>query len=189
MLVVAAKSTINAELKEQEKTISGVDASNQLPHLKPAMQAVLAVPLAATGLLAEISRWSISRPSRLRPVSQGQPASALQRKLPRALLKQLSRLPRQFRRNPEHVLQMLRPVARGPFNPLAVAAPEQRSQLLQFVFEKVGRAGAGGVRRCARGGGCCGRCRRGTPGHNSFSHVLCSLSKVFALNVVRRLGC
>ena len=93
-------------------------------------------------------------------------------------LMQLRRLIHHIRREPHHVLQMLRPVAAGPVDAFAVAAPQQRLQLLQPVLQKVCRAGS--VRD--GGGGAGGRlaagCRCRGPGHNSFSHLLCFLSKL-----------
>lgn len=84
---------------------------------------------------------------------------------------QLRRLIHHIRREPDHVLQMLRPVAAGPVDAFAVAAPQQRLQLLQPVLEKICRAGS--VRD--GGGGAAGRlaagCRCRVPGHNSFSHI------------------
>ncbi len=100
-----------------------------------------------------------------------------------ALLEQLRRLTRQICCNPQHVVQMLRPRILEPSVAVAVAAPQQRLQLLQFVFEEVRCAGA------VRGGRGVGGYRRGRPGYSSSSHLVCLLSKVSARHVVRRLGC
>ena len=106
------------------------------------------------------------------PIGRGMSASSPRFQPARALLEQRRSLIHQVGRKPDHIAQMLGPRAYGPFDAFAIAAPQQRLQLLQFVLKKIRCAGS------VRDGRGVGRCRRGAPSHNSFSHVECVLSKV-----------
>ncbi len=88
------------------------------------------------------------------------------------------RLPRQIRRDPQHVIPVFLSGFLEPPIAVAVAAPQQGVQLGQFDFEEVSGVFACGGGRRGRAACAAGRLGRGTPGHNSISHLVCSLSKV-----------
>ena len=91
---------------------------------------------------------------------------------PHTPLHQFLHLHRQIRSDPDDVRAVFLPCFFEPSVAVAVAAPQQRLQLREPVFKKIRRAGPfRGSGRVAAG------CGRGTPGHNSISHLLCSFQE------------